>query len=316
MQNTPVFPGLSCPVGTLALVPQATNGHNRNRPKSRCSHYGINSPVTSFLWHLAWAETAEANRKALTKAKTTGEAKKMKIPVYSRCFWLLTAVNVTWIAAADQNRNTCCAQDAAPEPRTEYKGRLIAETMHYEGASWLIRDEREREERCSMLLANLGLKPGQVVCDMGCGNGFHTLQIAEMIGENGRVIAVDVQPEMLALLRNRMEDKGLRNITPVLGSYHDPCLPDASCDLILLVDVYHEFSYPELMLAAMRKALKPEGRIALVEFRLEDPDVPIKKLHKMSKKQILKEYLPNRFRLADEFDALPWQHLMFFEKDE
>lgn len=203
-----------------------------------------------------------------------------------------------------------------PEARTEYMGRVIARTMHFSGAEWLIRDEREREERCSLLLTNLGLKPGITVCDMGCGNGFYALQIAEMIGAEGRVLGVDVQVEMLEMLRERMEDAGINNVTPVLGSYHDPRLPDESCDLILLVDVYHEFSHPELMLAAMRKALKPGGRIALVEYRTEDPDVPIKKLHKMSKEQILKEYLPNGFKLVEEFDELPWQHLMFFEKDD
>lgn len=203
-----------------------------------------------------------------------------------------------------------------PEERVEYMGRRIARTMHYTGAEWLTRDSREREERCSLLLTNLGLKQGQTVCDMGCGNGYYVLPIAEMIGEKGRVLAVDVQPEMLELLRARMEGKGLTNITPILGSFHEPYLPAESCDLILLVDVYHEFSYPELMLAAMRKALKPGGRIALVEYRMEDDEVPIKKLHKMSKKQILKEYLPNGFKLVEEFDELPWQHVMFFEKDE
>jgi len=208
------------------------------------------------------------------------------------------------------------ASAGIPEPRSEYMGRVIAQTMHFSGAEWLIRDDREREERCSLLLTNLGLKPGHVVCDMGCGNGFYALQIAQMIGDRGRVLGVDVQSEMLELLRTRMEREKIDNVTPILGSYHDPRLPDESCDLILLVDVYHEFSYPELMLAAMRKALKPKGRIALVEYRTEDPDVPIKRLHKMSKKQILKEYEPNGFRLVQEFDELPWQHVMFFEKDE
>lgn len=231
------------------------------------------------------------------------------------CLWL-AGFQVTRSHGQDPPASDVETQSPIPEPRSEYMGRLIARTMHFTGAEWLIRDEREREERCSLLLANLGLKPGDVVCDMGCGNGFYSLQIARMIGDEGRVIGVDVQPEMLKLLRNRMEEREVDNVTPVLGSYHDPRLPDASCDLILLVDVYHEFSYPELMLTAMRKALKPGGRIALVEYREEDPDVPIKPLHKMSKKQILKEYTPNGFRLAREFDELPWQHVMFFERDD
>ena len=157
---------------------------------------------------------------------------------------------------AQESRSSQDAKSSQiPPARTEYKGRVIARTMHFTGAEWLIRDEREREERCSLLLTNLGLKPGDVVCDMGCGNGFYTLPMAQMIGKHGRVIGVDVQPEMLNMLRKRMEKEGVPNITPVLGSYHDPRLPDDSCDLILLVDVYHEFSYPELMLQAMRRAL-------------------------------------------------------------
>ena len=144
-----------------------------------------------------------------------------------------------------------------PEALTHYMGREIAKTMHFTGAQWLIRNRREREERCSMMLANLGLKRGMTVCDMGCGNGFHSLQIAEMVGEKGQVVGVDVQPEMLKLLRDRMEEKAIENVIPILGSFHNPRLPINSIDLILLVDVYHEFSHPEQMLEAMRKSLKP-----------------------------------------------------------
>jgi len=203
-----------------------------------------------------------------------------------------------------------------PEALTHYMGREIAKTMHYSGAQWLIRNRREREERCSMMLANLGLKRGMTVCDMGCGNGFHTLQIAELVGEKGQVVGVDVQPEMLTLLRKRMEEKAIENVIPILGSFHNPRLPINSIDLILLVDVYHEFSHPEQMLAAMRKSLKPDGVIVLVEFREEDPDVPIKPLHKMSKKQVNKELNANSYKLVKDFDGLPWQHMMFFGKDK
>ena len=203
-----------------------------------------------------------------------------------------------------------------PEGVDFYKGRRVAQTMHYSGAEWLIRDNRERQERASLLLTNLGLKKGMTVCDMGCGNGFHSLPIAKLIGEKGTVYGVDIQPEMLKFLRARCEKEGVENITPVLGSIHNPRLPKNTFDLILLVDVYHEFSHPEQMLAAMRAALKPKGVIALVEFRLEDKDVPIKLLHKMSKKQIMKEFPPNGLKLVKEFDKLPWQHLMFFQRDE
>jgi ubiquinone/menaquinone biosynthesis C-methylase UbiE len=194
-------------------------------------------------------------------------------------------------------------------------GREIAQTMHYEGAPWLIRDTREREERCSRMLANMGIQPGMTICDMGCGNGFYSLKMARLVGPEGRILAVDVQPEMLAMLRARTETEGIENVTPILGSLHDPRLPHRSVDLILLVDVYHEFSHPEHMLAAMRDALKKDGRIVLVEYRAEDASVPIKPLHKMSREQIMKEFPANGFRLVDQFDRLPWQHMLFFTKD-
>ena len=203
-----------------------------------------------------------------------------------------------------------------PRPLTEYMGRPIAQTMHFAGAPWLVRDTREREERCSLLLANLGVKAGMTVCDMGCGNGFYSLPLARLVGPTGRVLAVDVQPEMLKMLEEREAAAKIANIDTILGVLHDPKLPEAAVDLILLVDVYHEFSHPEPMLAAMRRALKPDGLIALVEFRAEDPQVPIKPEHKMSKAQILKEFPANGFKLVKEFDRLPWQHLMFFGRDE
>jgi ubiquinone/menaquinone biosynthesis C-methylase UbiE len=195
-------------------------------------------------------------------------------------------------------------------------GRTIAQTMHYTGAEWLTRDNREQEERCSLLLANLGVKRGMAICDMGCGNGFYTLQLAKMTGEGGHVYAVDIQPEMLKLLNERADQQMVRNLSPILGTFTDPRLPKAKIDLILLVDVYHEFSEPEPMLAAMREALAPGGLCALVEFRAEDPNVPIKPEHKMTKEQILKEWPASGFKLVKEFDGLPWQHLMFFGRDD
>lgn len=216
-------------------------------------------------------------------------------------------------AASNQPRK---AEQKTLPPLEVYMGREIARTMHFSGAEWLIRDEREREERCSLMLANLGVKPGMMVCDMGCGNGFYTLQLAKMVGSRGRVVGVDVQAEFLAMLRERAEDRGIENVIPVLGSYHNPRLPPKSIDLILLVDVYHEFSHPEQMLAAMRASLKPEGRIVLVEYRAEDDSVPIKPLHKMSKAQVEKELTANGFKLDSEFDKLPWQHMMFYKLDE
>jgi ubiquinone/menaquinone biosynthesis C-methylase UbiE len=197
-----------------------------------------------------------------------------------------------------------------------YKGREIAQTMHYLGADWLTRESRDREEDCATMLKALDVKPGDVVCDMGCGNGFYTLKLAKLVGDKGKVIAVDIQREMLGLLDDRAKQEKVTNIDTVLGTVVDPKLPKKAVDLVLLVDVYHEFSHPEQMLAAIRKSLKPTGRVALVEFRAEDPNVPIKPLHKMSKEQIMKEFPPNGFKLVEEFDELPWQHLMFFQRDE
>ncbi|HND54644.1 MAG TPA: class I SAM-dependent methyltransferase [Pirellulaceae bacterium] len=202
-----------------------------------------------------------------------------------------------------------------PPPLESYKGRLIAQTMHFTGAPWLVRDSRESEERCSLMLATLGVKPGMKICDMGCGNGFYSIQMAKMAGEKGHVYGIDIQPEMLKMMNDRADREGVENITPILGTPVSPRLPKGQIDLILCVDVYHEFSYPEQMLAAMRESLAPGGRLVLVEFRAEDPNVPIKPEHKMSKAQILKELNPNGFKLVKEFDKLPWQHMMWFERE-
>jgi cyclopropane fatty-acyl-phospholipid synthase-like methyltransferase len=224
------------------------------------------------------------------------------------------ALVLSAIIAADSARLP--AQEKLPPALDYYKGREIAQTMHYLGAPWLTRDSRDREEDCHTLLAALDLKPGMVVCDMGCGNGFYSLRVAKKILPGGQVLAVDIQPEMLTLLRERAAEARLKNIKPILGTLIDPQLEPGSCDMILCVDVYHEFSHPEHMLRAMRKALKPEGRLVLVEFRMEDPKVPIKTEHKMSKEQILKELPPNGFKLVEQFDKLPWQHVMYFQRDE
>ena len=223
---------------------------------------------------------------------------------------------VALISCAASARPALAENAAEPAPLTEYKGREIAQTMHYKGAPWLTRESRDREEDCKTLLAALKVKPGDTVCDLGCGNGFYTLKLAKLVGPRGRVLAVDIQREMLKLLTGRAADERITNIEPVLGTIVDPKLPQGKVDLVLLVDVYHEFSNPEQMLAAIRKSLKPTGRIALAEFRAEDPKVPILPLHKMSKEQIMKECPPNGFKLIEQFDKLPWQHLMFFQRDD
>lgn len=237
--------------------------------------------------------------------------------VLSCCVWLVGyASAAAQIGAPAPPATTVTAPPtnsvAPPAPLTHYQGREIALTMHYEGAPWLVREERQREEDGATMLQQLQIKPGMTVVDFGCGNGFYTLELARLVGPQGRVLAVDIQPEMLRLMEARAATEQLRNIAPILATPVDPQLPPATVDVALLVDVYHELSYPEHVLTGLRRSLKPTGVVALVEFRAEDAAVPIKPLHKMSKTQILKEWQPNGFRLVREYDQLPWQHLMFF----
>ena len=206
--------------------------------------------------------------------------------------------------------------DPDAEPPTHFEGREIAQTMSYLGAAWLTRPERDAEEDATRLHEALGLRPGQTACDVGAGSGYHTVRLARAVGPTGRVLAVDLQPRMLELLRARVAEAGLTNVETIEASDRDPRLPEATCDLVLLVDVYHELAWPEPMLAAFRRALAPGGRLALVEFRAEDPDVPIKRLHKLSKAQIDRELLPRGFRRVESFDGLPWQHLVLFVRDD
>lgn len=196
-----------------------------------------------------------------------------------------------------------------------HMGREIAQTMHYTGAPWLVRESRQREEDCRMMIDALGIRPGQTVCDLGAGNGFYTLELARLVGPEGLVYAVDIQPEMLRMLSRRAAQERVSNIRLVLGSPIDPRLPAGEIDLVLCVDVYHEFSHPDAMLSRIRESLSEEGRLVLVEFRGEDPAVPIKPLHKMTKAQVRAELEPAGFRLAREFDRLPWQHQLFFAAD-
>ncbi|HEX5103318.1 MAG TPA: methyltransferase domain-containing protein [Pirellulaceae bacterium] len=233
------------------------------------------------------------------------------------CFVIVAIAMGGRLAAQEAPENPAAPKSVRTPPALKaYKGRQIAQTMHYLGAEWLTRDNREQEERCSLMLANLGLKRGMAICDMGCGNGFYALQMAKMTGDDGHVYGVDIQPEMLKFLNERADEQGIRNVSPILGTFTDPRLPKGKIDLILLVDVYHEFSHPEQMLAAMREALSPTGACVLVEFRTEDPKVPIKPEHKMSKAQIMKEWPANGFKLVKEFDGLPWQHMMWFARDD
>ncbi len=196
-----------------------------------------------------------------------------------------------------------------------YMGREIAQVMGYQAAGWLERKEREKEEEPAKLLKALELKEGMVVADVGAGSGYHTFRMAPLVGPKGKVLAVDVQDPMLKLIAERAKKENVANVEPVKGTETDPKLPENGVDLILLVDVYHEFSHPYEMAAKMVKALKPGGRLVFVEFRLEDPAVPIKLVHKMSERQVLKEMgeFPE-LEHAKTVETLPWQHIIVFIK--
>jgi FkbM family methyltransferase len=194
-----------------------------------------------------------------------------------------------------------------------HMGREIAKVMGHEGIDWLERDSREDEEASSRAAAALGLKPDDVVADIGAGSGFHTFRIAPMVPK-GRVVAVDIQPEMLTCLETRAKELGHPNVETHLGAIDGVRLPSDSIDLALMVDAYHEFSHPPEMLQSLMQALRPAGRVVVLEYRAEDPQVPIKPLHKMSEDQIRKELEAAGFIWKTTHAFLPWQHMVVFEK--
>lgn len=197
-----------------------------------------------------------------------------------------------------------------------YFGREIAHVMGHQGAEWLERPEREEEERTDLLLPLLKLKPGDAVADVGAGSGYFSWRMAKVVGAQGAVYAVEIQQEFLDLLMANMTKRGVAAIVkPTLGTVQDPKLPDASVDLILLVDVYHEFDYPYEMTRAMARALKPGGRLVFVEYRGEDPAVPIKPLHKMTVAQVKKELAVHpTLTFAEVIETLSRQHVIIFRK--
>ena len=193
-----------------------------------------------------------------------------------------------------------------------YMGRETASVMGHEGAAWLERSERLVEERPDLLLKALALTPGMQVADIGAGTGYYSWRMAERVGPSGRVWAVDVQPEMLDLLQREMKRRAVSNVRSVLGTTDDPRLPPATLDLVLMVDVYHEFDRPKEMLAALVRATKPGGRVVFVEYRGEEPSVPIKTLHKMTVAQVRREAGAAGLVWVDTVETLPWQHIVIF----
>lgn len=195
----------------------------------------------------------------------------------------------------------------------QYMGREISHVMGHRGARWLERPEREREERTDLLLENLPLEPDDVIADIGAGTGYFSLRIAERLVD-GRVLAVDLQPEMLDIIRTRMAERGIDNVDVVQASADDPKLPPASVDLVLMVDAYHEFEWPREVMNGIVTGLKPRGRVLLIEYREEDPEVPILRLHKMSERQARVEMEAVGLRFIENRDMLPQQHFLLFQK--
>ena len=193
-------------------------------------------------------------------------------------------------------------------------GRQIAPVMSADGAGWLDRPEREAEEAPEQALDALGIRAGMVVADVGAGTGYMSLRMARRVGPTGKVYANDLQPEMLQKLRSKSQREKLSNVETVEGTEPDPKLPPNTMDLVLLVDVYHEFSQPQAMLDKIRESLKPDGRLVLLEYRKEDPKVPIRPEHKMSVAEVKTEVEAEGYKLDQVIEKLPRQHIIIFRK--
>lgn len=194
-----------------------------------------------------------------------------------------------------------------------YMGREISGVMGHQGAGWLEREQRTHEEMPDEVVTNMSLEPDDVVADVGAGTGYFSFRIAQQLPE-GKVLATDIQPEMLAIMEQRKQQSGITNVETLLGTIEDPGLPAESVDAVLLVDAYHEFSHPFEMMQGIVNALKPGGRLFLVEYRAEDDTVPIRPLHKMSEEQVVREMSVFGLQWDDNLDFLPWQHMFVFSK--
>ena len=195
-----------------------------------------------------------------------------------------------------------------------YMGREIAHVMGHQAADWLERANREEEEKTSLLVEALKVKPGEVIADIGAGTGYFCRLLSPKTGAKGLIYGVDIQPEMLEMLTNKMADLKIANVKPILGTITDPKLPKGTVDTVLMVDVYHEFDHPYEMMENIVTGLKTGGRVVFVEFRGEDPDVPIKLLHKMTEAQVKKEMAVMPLQWSETIEVLPRQHIIIFKK--
>ena len=193
-------------------------------------------------------------------------------------------------------------------------GRRIAAVMGHQGAAWLERPEREAEEAPGKAIKALSIRSGQTVADIGAGSGYYSVLLAAAVGPAGRVFATDIQPEMLALIRRKLDAQPIPQIELVLGTPTESKLADGSVDLALMVDVYHELAEPQVFIRSVKRALKPDGRLVLIEFRKEDARVPIREEHKMTVREARMELEAEGLRLREVIDVLPWQHILVFSR--
>ena len=233
--------------------------------------------------------------------------------------WLSASLLATWHLPAAAQKDAVSSRYTSTRRSADgigksYMGREISGVMGWQGAAWLEREEREQEERGDLLLRELGLKPGMAVADVGAGTGYYARRMAPLVGSSGTVYAVDVQPEMIQMLGDLAKKANLSNIKPVLCTVDNVKLPDASIDLAIMVDVYHELEFPYQVMESVVRALKPGGRVVYVEYRAEDPKVPIKPLHKMSEAQVRKEAAAHALVYERTANTLPWQHVVVFRK--
>ena len=256
------------------------------------------------------------SRIAITRISTWNRAMQKAVVLLGLCLSALYCFGA----------NTPTPPDPLYEQKTEpnrdgigkfYMGREISHVMGHQGASWLERPEREQEERTDLLVDALKLKEGDVVADIGAGSGYFAWRFAKQVGESGKVLAVDIQPEMLEILDQQMEKRGVADrVEGILGTITDPNLPPSSTDLAIMIDVYHELSHPYEMTVKMVEGLKPGGRLVFVEYRAEDPTVRIKRLHKMTEEQVKKELTVQNLEYVETIAPLPQQHIVIFKKPE
>jgi len=241
--------------------------------------------------------------------------------MFTRLFSLFLFFVVLSTCEAQQKSTTASAEETYTfsSPSRDgtgkyYLGRELSHVMGHLGASWLERAEREKEENVSQAIQNMKLKPNEIIADIGAGSGYYAFRMAQEVPD-GKVLAVDLQPEMLDIMRQKIKKNKIKNVELIQGEEASPNLAENSIDMAMMVDVYHELSYPKEVMQEIVAALKPNGRFILLEYRMEDPKVPIKRLHKMSLEQAVKEMKAVGLRLKENVENLPWQHFMVFVKE-